>query len=175
MQYINKIPVAILAIIALFALTGCGGRAYKARPSGKQLANTGISRPDTAGARGLQQRKHKLDTLSAAKNNYTINQDKSLAIDVSKYGYTRFSIEDERITDVFIYPQEELQVRIHNQGYLIIVPKEQQQDVETGEAASQIYVTVTGEHGTTQDFSLRFTGKAPEPVKFVKSGLGKST
>ena len=49
---------------------------------------------------------------------------------------------------------------------------EENGEIEKNHSSEKIYVTITGEHGTTQDFSLRFTGKTPEPVKFVKSNPG---
>jgi hypothetical protein len=49
---------------------------------------------------------------------------------------------------------------------------EENAEIEKKINSEKIYVTITGEHGTTQDFSLRFTGKTPEPVKFVKSNPG---
>ena len=113
-----------------------------------------------------------------SNNSYLIDEGKSFEIVISEHGYTRFSIEDERITDVFIHPQENIRLKIHDQGYLIIVPKhleenfEENGEIEKNHSSEKIYVTITGEHGTTQDFSLRFTGKTPEPVKFLKSNLG---
>ena len=115
---------------------------------------------------------------------YPLMPEKAIIVKVSKHGYTRFSIEGERITDVFIYPQEALQVNIHNQGYLIIVPKQEEeanlQALDSVICANDqpsnckppkkqnILITITGEEGTTQDLSLRFTGGEPEPVKFTK-------
>ena len=49
---------------------------------------------------------------------------------------------------------------------------EDNREIESNINNDKVYVTITGEHGTTQDFSLRFTGKSPEPVKFIKSNLG---
>lgn len=108
------------------------------------------------------------------KNSYKLNPNRSIDIDISEIGYTRFFIEGERITDVFVYPQESVAVQIHDQGYLVVVPQEIEADEELEDNAAEnnqkVYITVTGEEGTTQDFSLRFTGKSPEPVRFVKSG-----
>ena len=80
-------------------------------------------------------------------------------------------MDEERITDVFVYPQELLRVQIHNQGYLIVVPN---LNLNNGEDTSKekVFVTLTGEKGTTQDLSLSFTGKHPEPVGSVKLNLG---
>ena len=108
--------------------------------------------------------------LSVPSNHCLLRPDASIELAVSKTGYTRLFIDDERITDVFVYPQEALQVRIHNQGYLIIVPSTQEND----SSKERVFLTLTGEQGTTQDLSLHFTGKKPEPVKFIKLNLGKN-
>jgi hypothetical protein len=165
----------IVLLILATTLAGCAGRGVGTKHITQQAAakiqpasKTPVVKNKSLGIKQLRQ----LSKLP--RNSYRIDQSKSLEIAVSKYGYTRFSIEDERITDVFVYPQEDIQVRIHDQGYLVVVPKQLQESVEVGGSTSQekIYATITGEHGTTQDFSLRFTGKSPEPVRFVKSNLG---
>ena len=90
---------------------------------------------------------------------------------ISKKGYTRFSIEGERITDVFVYPQEEVAIQIHNQGYLIIAPIENTDVAGGGEgdgSAAQLHMTITGEDGTVQDIILSFEDMNPEPVRLIK-------
>ena len=62
------------------------------------------------------------------RNHYELDESMSIEVAISNKGYTRFSIEDERITDVFVYPQEEVAVQIHNQGYLIIAPNSEDTD-----------------------------------------------
>lgn len=99
---------------------------------------------------------------------YEINSMRTMPVSISARGYTRFSLEDERIADVFVFPQEELQLSIHRQGYLLVLPKVA---VAGEEDTPEIYMTITGEEGTTQDMSLRLTGNAPQPVKFVKVNL----
>ena len=102
---------------------------------------------------------------------HLIKTDEMIKLSISKNGYTRMYMDEERITDVFVYPQELLRVQIHNQGYLIVVPN---LNLNNGEDTSKekVFVTLTGEKGTTQDLSLSFTGKHPEPVGFVKLNLG---
>ena len=167
----------ILLLISAMTLGGCAGTGARAKHITQQAEANKIIQPAAkplvvkSKSLGAKQSYGQLSKLP--RNSYRIDQSKSLEIAVSEYGYTRFSIEDERITDIFIYPQEDIQVRIHDQGYLVVVPKQVQESVEVESSTSKerIYATITGEHGTTQDFSLRFTGKAPEPVKFVKSNL----
>ena len=167
----------LVVMIAVLALSGCS--------SSKGIRSKNIKRPSVTSETVQPQAKpsllsqeidNLLDLPTLPRNNYLLDQNKTLEIAISEYGYTRFFFEGERVTDVFVYPQENLEVRIHKQGYLIVVPKQQQDSEEEEENSSTeiIYLTVTGENGTTQDFSLRFTGKSPEPVKFVKSSLGNN-
>jgi hypothetical protein len=173
MRYSKILPI----MIATIALSGCASRNIKATQIRPSNSETELLTP-------LHKPSSLLRTKSSApighrniahlvKNKYSLDQDKSLEVSISEYGYTRVSIEDERITDVFVFPQESLQVRIHQQGYLIIAPNRSEASSEDEEPVylSKTQLTITGEHGTTQDFSLRLTGKAPEPVKFVKSKL----
>jgi hypothetical protein len=104
-------------------------------------------------------------------NSYKIDSAKLLSVSISNSGYTRFFIEGERITDIFVYPQEGVQVQIHNQGYLIVVPQGLDDLDEEREELESVYLTITGEEGTTQDVVLRFAGKCPEPVRLLKSGV----
>jgi hypothetical protein len=173
-------------MIAMITLSGCVNRKIKAMPIMYSNTNTNTNTE----AELLKPFKHSSSSLKAsttnsskyaphgdiaylAKNQRKLDQDKSLELVISEYGYTRISIEDERITDVFIFPQEAAGVKIHEQGYLIIAPTLVviNLDEEAQETHHKTQLTITGEHGTTQDFSLRLTGKAPEPVKFVKSNL----
>ena len=149
MYYVKKTLVLIVCIILL---SGCVGQKHVALKSSdeKTLEHVLLTNSSLFKSNNLD-----LDQLykyGLTSNHYLINQDKSLEIRISEYGYTRFYIEDERITDVFIYPQEDLQVKIHQQGYLIIVPKSQINADEDTKLKEKIYLTITGEHGTTQDF-----------------------
>ena len=99
-------------------------------------------------------------------NHYQINPNQIIKVDMASSGYSRFSIKGERITDVFVYPQESITLKIHDQGYLIVVPERDKLE-QTGWA--RIYLTLTGEQGTTQDIYLRFRGGNPSPITFIKS------
>jgi len=170
----NKFVKILMLIVITQLVSGCSN----ARSNGRAIVKAKSVR-----AQELQQIikpiTHKQFVTSAVKklpvkrpaNSYLLSMDESLEVSISKFGYTRFSIEDERITDVFVYPQEALQVRIHNQGYLVVVPNQAMFDLDIS-TPQKIYLTVTGEDGTTQDLSLRFTGRSPKPVKFVKTNLG---
>lgn len=185
MNYYQKFSVVLIACVALSGCAGKGSRVKQITSPPKPRQTSELIMPTKDHPAGemfkstIKQTNEVLNLKTKLSNNsYLIDEEKSFEIAISEHGYTRFSIEDERITDVFIHPQENIQLKIHDQGYLIIVPKqleenfEESGEIETNHSSEKIYVTITGEHGTTQDFSLRFTGKAPEPVKFVKSNLG---
>jgi hypothetical protein len=95
-----------------------------------------------------------------------------LAITVAEEGYTRLSLDDEVITDIFVFPENSLQVQIHKSGYAILVPS-LEKDREGKTIRTDVYLTVSGSEGTTQDMVLRFAGNSPKPVKLVKFNLGK--
>jgi len=79
---------------------------------------------------------------------------------VSNLGYTRINMEDEKITDVFVYPEESAKVVLHNLGTVFVLQESR---------AEHVYLTLVGESGTIQDMRLKFSSKQPEPIKLVKS------
>ena len=186
MNYLQKFSVVLIAGVALSGCAGKGSRVkqIKKSPEPRQTSELIMPTKDHPAQEmfksTIKQKNYKAlkPETGLSNNSYLIDEGKSFEIAISEHGYTRFSIEDERITDVFIHPQENIRLKIHDQGYLIIVPKhleenfEENGEIEKNHSSEKIYVTITGEHGTTQDFSLRFTGKTPEPVKFVKSNPG---
>ena len=168
-RYLKNIARIVLLLTATNMLCACsgGGKLFKHKQiGGKELVlpeNKVVPLSTTATAK----KDNSLALLSS--NNYLLKPDASVEVTISEHGYTRFSLEDERISDVFVYPQEALQVRIHDVGYLVVVP-DQRLEGEDNSQREKIYITITGEQGTTQDMLLRFTGKNPEPVKFMKFG-----
>jgi hypothetical protein len=186
MNYLQKLFVVLITGVALSGCAGKGSRVKQIQKSPKPGQTSELIMPTkdhlVGGVfkRTIKETNYKAlpPKTKLSNNSYLIDEEKSFEIVVSENGYTRFSIEDERITDVFIHPQENIQLKIHDQGYLIVVPKQLEENLEENAEiekkinSEKIYVTITGEHGTTQDFSLRFTGKTPEPVKFVKSNPG---
>lgn len=185
MNYLQKLSVVLITGVALSGCAGKGSRVKQIQKSPDPRQTSELIMPTKDHPVGemfkstIKQTNEVLNLKTKLSNNsYLIDEEKSFEIVISEHGYTRFSIEDERITDVFIHPQENIQLKIHDQGYLIVVPKQLEENLEENAEiekkinSEKIYVTITGEHGTTQDFSLRFTGKTPEPVKFVKSNLG---
>ncbi len=155
-----------IIIFFMFGLIGCAGRDRLKVQQDTVDLSTNIE--DVKDVTELeinlsQLTKNSQEVPIAITNRYLVDENNVIELSIARKGYTRFSIEKERITDVFIYPQEAVQARIHDQGYMIIVP-----DAEFNTGSDKIYVTITGEEGTTQDLSLHFIGRAPMPVRFYK-------
>lgn len=178
-----------MALLMSLVLTSCGAKVVRKidhRGCGKQHSEKEIFKKNQGGVAKLviekeiekNNKEEIYPKIVEKKVNqevggayYKIDSAKMIPVSISNLGYTRFFFEGERITDIFVYPQESIQVQIHNQGYLIVVPQGLNDlDVEE-KLPESVYLTITGEEGTTQDVVLRFTGKSPEPVKFVKSGV----
>ena len=87
---------------------------------------------------------------------YGILENKLLQLQVSNLGPTRITLDTEKITDVFFYPEEAAKVILHQSGYVFVVPRED---------SEHVYLTVMGESGSTQDLRLRFVKKQPEPIR----------
>jgi hypothetical protein len=90
---------------------------------------------------------------------YSLHNDSILELEIAKDAPTRIIIESEKISDIFIHPQEAAEAVIHSSGCLFILPQK---------GSNKIYVTLIGESGTTQDISLRFVKKQPSPVRLLK-------
>ena len=73
-------------------------------------------------------------------------------------------ISGEKISDIFIYPQEAAEVVIHASGSVFILPQI---------GSQKVYLTVIGEQETAQDMCLKFTDKKPAPVTLIKLDLEK--
>ncbi|KJV71015.1 hypothetical protein OTSTA763_2521 [Orientia tsutsugamushi str. TA763] len=59
-----------------------------------------------------------------------------------------------------MYPQNAVEVVVHESGYLFIAPREE---------GSKVYLTVIGEYKTIQDLMLTFTPKTPSPIMLVNA------
>ncbi|BAG40466.1 hypothetical protein OTT_1008 [Orientia tsutsugamushi str. Ikeda] len=62
-----------------------------------------------------------------------------LKLEISDSGPTRINLKDEKINDIFMYPQNAAEVILHKSGYLFIAPREE---------GNKLYLTVIGEHKT---------------------------
>lgn len=184
----QRLRPTVMIIMALFSLTACAGKVGhkgkrvaklervkpkvgfgKNQATTKQLDSSSLASKVNA---GNEQDKLPLKTESAVNllNHYYLNPDHTMRVDIANHGYSRFSISGERITDVFVYPQESITLKIHDQGYLIVVPDKDKLE-KTGWA--RIYLTFTGEQGTTQDIYLRFRKGNPSPITFIQSPTTK--
>ncbi|WP_371223675.1 hypothetical protein [Orientia tsutsugamushi] len=91
---------------------------------------------------------------------YTLQDDELLKLEISDSGPTRINLKDEKINDILMYPQNTVEVVVHESGYLFIAPQEE---------GSKVYLTVIGEYKTIQDLMLTFTPKTPNPVMLVNA------
>ncbi|WP_371253360.1 hypothetical protein [Orientia tsutsugamushi] len=91
---------------------------------------------------------------------YTLQDDELLKLEISDSGPTRINLKDEKINDIFMYPQNAAEVVVHEYGYLFIAPREE---------GNKVYLTVIGEYKTIQDLMLTFTPKTPSPIMLVNA------
>lgn len=75
-----------------------------------------------------------------------MNSNAVLEVKIAKVGLTRISVADQRIQDVFIYPQNlQDHLTLHQSGHVFVVPEGLQGDV---------FLTVITDRGVTQDLKL---------------------
>lgn len=98
-------------------------------------------------------------TTTAYSDTQSLNDNKLLTMTIAKDAPTRLVLEQEKIADVFFYPEEAAKVILHQSGAVFVVPMKDQ---------THVYLTLMGENGSTQDCALTFAEKAPEPVKFIE-------
>ncbi|KJV69695.1 Uncharacterised protein [Orientia tsutsugamushi] len=91
---------------------------------------------------------------------YTLQDDELLKLEISDSGPTRINLKDEKINDIFMYPQNAAEVVVHESGFLFIAPREE---------GNKVYLTVIGEYKTIQDLMLTFTPKTPSPIMLVNA------
>ncbi|CAM80991.1 hypothetical protein [Orientia tsutsugamushi] len=93
---------------------------------------------------------------------YELEVDNLLKLEISDSGPTRINLKDEKINDIFMYPQNAAEVVVHESGCLFIAPREEEK---------KLYLTVIGEHKTIQDLMLTFTPKTPSHVTLINAAL----
>lgn len=103
-----------------------------------------------------------LSSNKAMAIGYSMNEDSIVELQIAKDAPTRINIVDEKITDIFVHPQEAAEVVIHSSGYLFVLPQA---------GKDRVYITVIGEHGTVQDLVLRCLAKSPSPIRLIKFKL----
>ena len=87
---------------------------------------------------------------------YKLKPEELLTLEISNAGPSRIFYENQKITEVFFYPEEAAKVVLHKSGAVFIVPLNGQ---------SAVFVTLMSEEGVTQDLKLNFVKKPPEPIK----------
>lgn len=83
-----------------------------------------------------------------------------LTLEIAKAAPTRLILDTEKIADVFFYPEEAAKVILHQSGAVFVVPVKDH---------NEVYITIMGENGSTQDCLLTFVDQQPEPVRLVSS------
>nr|WP_231966255.1 hypothetical protein [Orientia tsutsugamushi] len=76
---------------------------------------------------------------------YELEADNLLKLEISDSGPTRINLKDEKINDIFMYPQNVSEVVVHESGFLFIVPREEE---------NKVYLTVIGEYKTMKKIKL---------------------
>jgi hypothetical protein len=105
-----------------------------------------------------------LKAANAIGIGYPLTSDSLLELQIAKDAPTRMQISGEKISDIFIHPQEAAEVVIHASGSVFILPQI---------GSQKVYLTVIGEQETAQDMCLKFTDKKPAPVTLIKLDLEK--
>ena len=98
-----------------------------------------------------------------------ISDEKLLEVQISNYAPTRISFENQKIIDVFFYPEEAAKIVLHKSGIVFVVPNNEN---------TQVYITLSTEKGEMQDLRLKFKEIEPKPIKltikkFVNSSQDK--
>lgn len=97
--------------------------------------------------------------IDASAVNYTLDEEKTIELQIASNAPTRVSIDGERIKDVFFYPESSADVRLHSSGQLFIVPNVRQ---------TKIYMTLIGTRGSMQDIVFKLRDQQPSSIKFLK-------
>ena len=105
-----------------------------------------------------------LKAANAIGIGYPLTSDILLELQIAKDAPTRMQISGEKISDIFVHPQEAAEVVIHASGSVFILPQI---------GSQKVYLTVIGEQETAQDMCLKFTDKKPAPVTLIKLDLEK--
>lgn len=161
LNYNNKILQQILSLIILVFFT-CSCTTIKLG-SKKNNKNKSIVEINCNKIKGINSRQGNRGSheLVFTGEYYKADSNKTLILYLAKDGYTRILFKDEIITDVFFYPEDALQVSIHNSGYLVVMPLDNELPVQ---------LTVTTRNGVTQDLVLKFIEKKPQPIALIKGG-----
>lgn len=89
----------------------------------------------------------------------TLNSEKVLSFTVANKGITRISIDQDRIVDTFVEPQEATAAIKNNRGHLYVSG---QRNLET------LYISLITKSGSVQDIKLTFHNKPAQPIWLKK-------
>jgi len=94
-----------------------------------------------------------------------INPAEVLNLTLADHGMTRISVEDHKITDIFVYPADSTQsFRLHSSGHVFIVPNASKQD---------IFLSIVFAKGEVQDLKLSFMPQEVKPLILKKGDKNK--
>ena len=96
--------------------------------------------------------------LSAHSNTQHLTANKLLTLEIAKEAPTSIVLDQQKIADVFFYPEEAAKVILHQSGMVFVVPTKDH---------DHVYITLMGENGTAQDCQLTFAIKPPEPIRLT--------
>ncbi|KJW07252.1 hypothetical protein OTUT144_0712 [Orientia tsutsugamushi str. UT144] len=66
---------------------------------------------------------------------YELEANNLLKLEISDSVPTRINLKDEKINDILVYPQNTVEVVVHESGYLFIAPRQE---------GNKLYLTVIG-------------------------------
>jgi hypothetical protein len=98
-------------------------------------------------------------TTSVVGVGFPLVSDGLLELQIAKNAPTRISIEEEKISDIFVHPTDAAELVVHSSGCLFVLPQAGQ---------NKVFVTLIAETGIIQDLLLLFTDKKPSPIRLVK-------
>ena len=93
---------------------------------------------------------------------HKLKPDELLTLPISDSGPSRIFFEQQKVTEVFFYPEEAAKVVLHKSGAVFVVPLQGQK---------QVFLTLMSEEGLTQDLKLNYVKKQPEPIKLQQAGV----